>query len=71
MRTLWSPRPGLRLALWKEGVQGRGSCVKVKVRCLEARMEPGNEDVNGDWVVWTDWPGGQRLVQWPAVFFCT
>lgn len=62
---------GLGLALWKEGVQGRGSYVKVKARCLEARMEPGNEDVNEDWVVWTAWPGGQRLVQWPAVSFCT
>lgn len=42
-------------------MQGRGSCVEVKARCLEAGMEPGNEDVNGARVVWTDWAGGQRL----------
>lgn len=70
-RTPWSLRLGLRLALLKEGVQRRDSCVEVKARCPEAGMEPGNEVVNGDWVVWTDWPGGQRLVQWPAVSSCT
>lgn len=57
-RTPWSLRLGLRLVLWKERVQGRGSCVEVKARCPEAGMGPGNEDVNGNWVVWTSQEGG-------------
>lgn len=49
-----------------------GSCAEVTAgRCLRQAWERGGGDVNGDWVVWRAWPGEQRLVQGPAISFCS
>lgn len=55
----------LRLTLWE------GRSVRKGLLCggqgQTPGMERGSGAVDGGWVAWTDWLGGQRLFQWPAV----